>query len=90
VGAGTDYPWIEPVYGVSGAPTVYVNGAVTAATLNAYGVISFATPPANGAAISWSGTFMFLCHFTQDDLQPSQMVKGLWSLDGLEFESLLP
>jgi hypothetical protein len=33
---------------------------------------------------------MFLCHFTQDDVQPSQMVKGLWSLDGLEFESLLP
>jgi uncharacterized protein (TIGR02217 family) len=90
VGAGTGYPWIEPVYGVSGAPTVYVNGAVTAATLNAYGVISFATPPANGAAISWSGTFMFLCHFTQDDLQLSQMVKGLWSLDGLEFESLIP
>jgi uncharacterized protein (TIGR02217 family) len=90
VGSGTAYPWIEPVYGVSGAPTVYVNGVVTAATLGAYGVISFAAPPAAGAVISWSGAFMFLCHFTQDDVQPSQMVKGLWSLDGLTFESLLP
>jgi uncharacterized protein (TIGR02217 family) len=90
VGAGTAYPWIEPVYAVSGAPTVYVNGVATAATLGAYGVITFATPPAAGAVITWSGTFMFLCHFTQDDVQPSQMVKGLWSLDGLTFESLLP
>ena len=90
MGGGTAYPWIEPVYGVSGAPEIYVNGVPTAATLGAYGVISFPTAPSAGAVISWSGTFMFLCHFTQDDLQPSQMVKGLWSLDGLEFESLLP
>ncbi len=90
VGAGTDYPWIDPVYGVSGEPTVYLNGEETTVTLGAYGVISFATPPAAGSAISWSGTFMFLCHFTQDDLQPSQLMKSLWNLDGLTFESLLP
>jgi uncharacterized protein (TIGR02217 family) len=90
VGGGTAYPWIEPVYGVSGAPTIYVNGVATAAILGSYGVISLTPAPAAGAVISWAGTFMFLCHFTQDDVQPSQMVKGLWSLDGLAFESLLP
>jgi uncharacterized protein (TIGR02217 family) len=90
VGVGTSYPWIEPVYAVFGAPTVYVNGTPTAATLGSYGVITFATPPAAASVITWSGSFMFLCHFTQDDVQPAQMVKGLWSLDGLTFESLLP
>jgi len=90
VGGNTAYPWVEAVYGVVGAPEVFVNGVPAAATLGQLGVITFATAPASGAVISWTGQFMFLCHFTQDDVQPSQMVAGLWSLDGLTFESLLP
>lgn len=91
VGAGTAYPFVEPVYGVNGNPTVFINSAASSFTVGPYGTIVFATAPAAGSVISWTGSFYFLCHFTQDNLSPQQMVQGLWSLDdGLQFESLLP
>ena len=91
VAPGTPYAFIEPVYVLNGAPAVTVGGvATTAFSVGPYGSITFATPPAEGAPIAWSGGFMFWCHFTQDQLAPAQMLKSLWSLDGLAFESLKP
>ena len=52
--------------------------------------MTLAAAPAAGQLVTWTGSFYFLCHFTQDALEPVQMVKGLWSLDGLTFESLIP
>jgi len=89
-GVGTPSAFMEPVRGLNGAPIVSVAGAPTTAfTVNPYGTITFNTAPAEGAAISWSGQFFFLCHFTDDDLTPQQLYQSLWSLDGLEFESLV-
>jgi uncharacterized protein (TIGR02217 family) len=92
VGLGTAYPFVEPVYGVVGVPQVFLNGVqATSAGAGAFGTVSFPTAPAQGQVITWTGQFYFLCHFTQDTLQPAQMVKDLWSLDdGLTFESLIP
>ena len=91
VGASTAYPFIEPVYALNGAPVIEVAGAVVSGfTLGAFGTVTFSSPPANGAAITWSGSFYYLCHFTQDNLDATQMVSNMWSIDGLTFESLLP
>jgi uncharacterized protein (TIGR02217 family) len=90
IGGFTTYPFIEPVYG---ATNVQVEvGGVPAANWapGNFGSIIFTTPPANGAAITWSGSFYFLCRFSQDNLDAQQMVKDMWSVDGIEFESLLP
>ena len=91
VAADSVSAFVEPVYVLNGAPSVSVGGVATAGfTVGAYGVLQFASPPPEGEAITWSGSFLFWCHFTQDDLAPAQMVKSLWSLDGLSFESLKP
>jgi uncharacterized protein (TIGR02217 family) len=91
VGAGGPYAFVEPVYVLNGTPTVTVAGAATTAfSLGAYGSITFTTPPPEGAAIAWSGGFMFWCRFTTDQITPAQQVASLWSLDGLTFESLKP
>ena len=91
VAAGFASAFTEPVYVLNGQPSVSVGGvATTGFTIGEYGVLSFPTPPAEGAAITWSGSFLYWCHFTQDDMAPAQMVKSLWSLDGLGFESLKP
>ncbi len=91
VAAGTPYAFVEPVYALNGTPAVSVGGvAVSAYAIGPYGAITFAQPPAQGAAITWSGSFLFWCHFTQDQLSPAQMVRSLWSIDGLAFESLKP
>jgi uncharacterized protein (TIGR02217 family) len=91
VGLGTPYPFVEPVYGAVGVPQVFLNGQPATAGVGPFGTITFQTAPAQGQVISWTGQFYFLCHFTQDALQPTQMVKDLWSLtDGVTFESLIP
>lgn len=79
----------EPVGGLTGTPTVFVNGAPTTAfTVGPYGVITFTSAPAAAAVLTWTGRFLFACRFDQDDLDVSQMMAGLWSLSGLQFMSI--
>lgn len=81
----------EPVRAISGTPSVYVNGALTTAyTVGAYGIITFASPPAAAAVITWSGSFFFLCRFEKDDLDTAQMMQGLWSNGGLDLLTVKP
>jgi uncharacterized protein (TIGR02217 family) len=91
VDAGGVSPFTEPVYVLNGAPSVLVNGQpATGWSVGDYGQVSFSTPPAENAAISWSGSFLYWCRFSQDTLSPAQQVQSLWSLDGLQFESVKP
>ena len=91
VSAGSPYAFTEPVYVLNGTPSVSVGGAPAQGfSIGEYGQLVFASPPAEGAAIAWSGSFLFWCRFSQDTVSPSQMVASLWSLDGLSFESVKP
>jgi uncharacterized protein (TIGR02217 family) len=91
VAPGTASAFVEPVYVLNGAPSVSIGGQpATGFTIGDYGQLQFASPPPEGQAISWSGSFLYWCHFTQDQMAPAQMVQSLWSLDGLSFESLKP
>lgn len=88
VGSG-NLTFAEPVFGVCGTPTVTVNGASTGSfTIGAAGIITFASAPAAGAPLAWTGQFMFLCRFDQDDLDTQQMMQGLWSQSGLAFRTV--
>lgn len=79
----------EPVFVTLGTPNFYVNGTLTTpASFNNYGLVTFSTAPANGAVLTWTGQYMFLCRFLDDKLSPSQMMKALWSLNGLGFISV--
>ena len=82
--------WSEPVYAAY-APAITVGGAPTSAfTQVPNGAITFAAPPASGAALTWSGTFYFGCRFSQDDLSFEQIVAQLWSCKSLKFVSVRP
>jgi hypothetical protein len=56
-------------------------------TIGANGLITFNTAPANTLPIYWSGQFLYLCRFAQDNLDAEQMTLNLWSNKGLEFGS---
>ena len=91
VGAGGPYAFTEPVYVLNGSPVVTVNGtAATGFSVGEYGQVVFSSAPPENAAIAWSGSFLFWCRFSQDTVSPAQMVQSLWSLDGLQFESVKP
>lgn len=80
----------EPIYAFWKTPVVKVNGVTTAVTISPWGVITFASAPASGALISWTGQFMYVCRFDVDKLTLEQIVSALWSQSGLPFVSLKP
>lgn len=82
----------EPVYLPTGTPTIKVAG-VTKATPADYaigltGVVTFTAAPANGAALTWTGSFNWLCQFDEDQLETIQFLSNRWSIDALRFTTV--
>ena len=88
VGQGTIYNYLEPVLVLRNTPTLYVNGSPASFSLGYNGVVTFASAPANGAALTWTGSYLFLCRFIDDTLDPAQMFQGYWSVGKLSFKSV--
>ncbi len=88
---GGGNPFYEPIYVLLGTPVVTVGGSVTTGfTTGAFGQIHFTSPPPNSARIAWTGGFLYLCRFTDDQIDVEQMVKRLWSSQGIKFQSWMP
>lgn len=79
-----------PVNDLNGSPTVYVGGAVqdTASYSISTGLVTFTTPPANGAALTWEGAFYYRCRFLADTAEFNNFAYQLWELQQLEFQSV--
>jgi uncharacterized protein (TIGR02217 family) len=94
VGAGTPYSYIEPVYALWKRPVVKVGGVVKVYgadyVIEPWGRLVFSAAPASGAALTWTGDFLFVCRFDDDRLDLAQLSVDLWSQDGFEFVSLKP
>ena len=71
----------EPVAAVEAGPSIFVNGSLnTANTVTPFaGYVTFNTPPAVGAVLSWSGFYYWRCRFHEDELSADQFMKNLWS-----------
>jgi uncharacterized protein (TIGR02217 family) len=53
--------WNEPIAGVNGTPSIYVNGSVTTpSSISPSGLVTFSSPPASGAALTWTGSYYYL------------------------------
>jgi uncharacterized protein (TIGR02217 family) len=79
---------LEPVYAPFGLQ-IFVNGTPTTAYTPAPGGrLTFTTPPAAGAALTWTGYFYFGCRFLEDELTLEQFAAQLWSGKSLKFTSL--
>ena len=74
------------------APTLSVAGSVLSGSAYSItspgGVVTFASPPAIGAALTWTGAYGFLCRFDADDLDFEQFMANLWKLESVKFRSL--
>lgn len=78
----------EPVLHVVGIPSFTVGGSAASATVGSYGQVSFASPPAFGAPIAWSGRFAFRVRFDMDQLDTVQIMRNLWSNSGITLLSV--
>lgn len=66
---------------VAGTPT-------TAYTLGTAGQITFATAPASGAALEWTGTYQWLCRLAADEHAFTQQMSTYFSADKIEFQNI--
>jgi hypothetical protein len=81
--------YVEPVNNLNAAPLIYVAGVLktvtTDYTINSTGQITFVAAPANGAALTWTGTFYYRCRFLNDSIDPMQFMQNLYDLGKLDF-----
>jgi uncharacterized protein (TIGR02217 family) len=76
----------EPVMNVNAITGIYINGtAATACTVDGQGNVTFATAPAAGAAITWSGSYFYRCRFVRDSNEFENFMYQLWRLKEIEF-----
>jgi len=86
--------FIEPMFAPNIVSHVYINGvAASGWTASPYdsatpGVITFASAPAAGAAITVDFSFYFPCRFLADTQDFSLFMSRLWKTDSLKFISL--
>lgn len=80
----------EPIFNLNGSPTIYAAGAVQASSgyTISNGLVTFTTPPANGAALTWDGEFYYRCRFLADTAEFNNFAYQLWDLQQLEFQSV--
>jgi len=81
----------EAIYELNGAPTVKVNGVVTAVTSDVHtGLVTFSSAPAAGATLTWSGQYYWRCRFKKSMQEFEQFMSKLWSAKSIEFRTEKP
>jgi hypothetical protein len=100
-GTSTQYQLARDINGgtdviqIAAVTHVKVNGSIVSASVSSTGVVTFASAPEDGAALSWAGTFQYLCQFKDDTLADLAAVNKnsadgiLWTCASIAFESVL-
>lgn len=83
--------YAEPVTAPMVGAAIFVNGASAAATVDTNtGIVTFTAPPANGAVLTWTGSFYFRCRFLYDSIDFEEFLRDLWQAKKVEFTSIKP
>ena len=81
----------EPVSWATGVAVVYLGGTpATGWSLTSPNVLTFATPPASGTAVTVDFAYGFLCRFLDDQQEFENIMSGLWQMKSLKFRSVKP
>jgi hypothetical protein len=67
---------------------VFVGALLAAYALGVGGVVTIAPAPADGAALSWTGTYRWLCRFDEDSLEFSNFMYLFWELKKCSFTTI--
>lgn len=82
--------FLEPVYGPLGTPAITVNGGAATPTVSALGAVTFASPPASGALLRWSGSFAWRCRFESDGLEFTKNFSTFYECRRVQFITTKP
>jgi hypothetical protein len=79
------------VQNLNGAPSLYNNGTLLTSgySIDSKGVVTFDSAPADGHALTWTGSFYFRLRFKEDTLQElKEFFNEAWTAQ-LDFESVI-
>jgi hypothetical protein len=82
---------IDIIQNWQGTPSIYINGSLTSTVIiTPTGVVTFSAAPASGAVLTVTGSFYFLCRFSDDTLDAIRSYttnSGLdhWMVQGIKF-----
>jgi uncharacterized protein (TIGR02217 family) len=83
----------EPVYNVTGTPSIFKAGTLQATPANysigGSGLVTFTSAPAAGAALTWTGGYAWRVRFATDSYDFEEFASQLWQLRQLVFVSVL-
>lgn len=85
-GAG-GFGFTEPCQNIASLSAVKAAGSVVspaAYSVDGSGRITFSTPPASSASLTWSGSFYYRCRFLKDEAQFEKFLHDLWKLGQVE------
>lgn len=82
----------EPVGWVTGAPAIYLNGIAQTSgfTITPPNILTFASAPASGVAISADFAYAFQCRFLDDAMDFENLMQNLWAVKSVKFRSVKP
>lgn len=82
-------------YGAQGeqtlVPTSYIptfNTPVTDYTLGTQGMVTFSSAPLNGAVLTWTGAYNWLCRFDDDVAEFENFASKFWDLKKINFTTI--
>jgi hypothetical protein len=81
------------IQNLNGSPTIYVNGTINANwSISSTGVVMFPAAPANNVTLTWTGSFYYLCRFSEDTIDAVRSYtinSGVdqWMFQGIKFTS---
>lgn len=79
----------DVIQNLNGSATVKVNGTVvTAVSISSTGVATFTSAPASGATLQWTGSFYFLCRFSEDTIDATRSYTTNSGTDQWDFISI--
>jgi uncharacterized protein (TIGR02217 family) len=79
-GAG-GFAFSEPVMNVLALTNIKAAGSVVSGatySIGSTGLVTFITAPANGALLTWTGSYYFRCRFLQDTVEFARFMSNLW------------
>lgn len=77
------------IQNLNGSATVKVNGTVTVpSSISSTGLVTFSSAPASGAALTWTGTFYYLCRFAENSIDATRSFTINSGIDQWDYSSI--
>lgn len=82
--------FFEPIFGPGTGLTFTVAGSAAAPAVSNFGQVTFASPPAGGAELRWTGPFYWRCRFTAESLEFTRSFQTFYEAKKVEFITVKP